>query len=405
MLVKLYNSILIVILFTVNLQLQGQCISGNCDNGIGERVFADSSRFVGKFENGAIKSGTFFYKSGAIFQGDFSNKLRTGFGTYTYVNKDVFKGIFDKNEKLYGTYTFSNGNVYTGNFENDKFNGYGILKYSDNSVWEGYWEDGKKCWGVNQSLNVDSVGDGLAPQSKSVSKAVSPRIFAVIVGIADYEGTLSDLNYSDQDARIFYQHLNSALKNETKNGKTILLLNKQATRQNIMNALNHVFSMSTKDDFIIFYFSGHGSPGYFCPTDYLSNKISHEAIKDYFKKAKAKYRLCVADACFSGSIGSSSDINSSSNASTLKDSRVAVIMSSKKSQTSIESGYLKQGLFSYHFINGLRGKADLNNDSYITMGELFIYTKRNVSKESLGTQVPTVYGKNLNLIPLAKVKR
>ncbi|HCY43685.1 MAG TPA: hypothetical protein DHV48_20520 [Prolixibacteraceae bacterium] len=241
---------------------------------------------------------------------------------------------------------------------------------------------------------------------KNFAKVIAPRIFAVVVGIADYEGSLADLNFSDDDARLFYNHLRQALPNEMAAGKSVLLLNQNATRTNIINALQKVFSQSTENDFIIFYFSGHGSPGNFCPTDYTRQQLSHEIVKNYFKNAKARYRVCIADACFSGSIGSASNSNQiEASTSQLQDARLAVIMSSKPYQTSAETAALRQGVFSYYLIKGLKGAADMNHDSYITMGELLLYTKKEVSIKSGGSQIPVVYGRNLDRIPLARIKR
>jgi hypothetical protein len=391
---------------------QAQCISGNCDKGQGEKIYPDSSRFVGLFENGAKKTGKNYYKNGDTYQGGFSKNLRNGYAIYTFKNGEEFKGTFVNDKKEYGTYKFNNGSEYTGTFENNKPHGFGSLKQRDGTIWEGNWENGKKIWGASlQNITADSLAasnwieDSLNVLNKHTSKSISPRIFTVVVGVADYEGNLADLKYSDHDAELFLQHLNKAFPNEIANGKSILLLNENATYNNIVNALQQVFSQSTENDFIIFYFSGHGSPGSFCPTDYTSKKISHDLVKDYFKKSKAKYRLCIADACFSGSIGSNQNNNNYESTQNLRDQRLAVIMSSKPRQTSAEMSLLNQGLFSYHLIKGLRGSADLNNDSYVTMGELFIYTKNAVSQASQGNQVPVIYGVNLDRIPLARIRK
>jgi uncharacterized caspase-like protein len=245
-----------------------------------------------------------------------------------------------------------------------------------------------------------------AKKNEITQKSSQPRIFSVIVGVADYEGTSNDLTYSDDDARIFYDHLKKALPNEMSNGKSVLLLNKEATHYNIKKALQHIFSLSTENDFIIFYFSGHGGRNFFCPSDANINMLTHSDVKKYFKSAKAKYRLCIADACFSGSIANNGQPNSNPvTTPSLNDSRIAVIMSSKPNQTSIEATRLGQGLFSFYFIKGLRGAADLNKDTYITMDELFVYTKKNVSEKSNGKQVPVIHGKNLNRMPLSRIKR
>jgi hypothetical protein len=242
-------------------------------------------------------------------------------------------------------------------------------------------------------------------RDKSV-KGAAPRIFAVVVGVADYYGSLSDLEYSDDDASVFYRYLKQAFPSEMASGGSRLLLNKDATKENIMKALREVFSQSTDNDFILFYFSGHGAYGSFSPTDYNTHSVEHSEVKEIFKNSNAKYRLCIADACYSGSIGSGNSAGQSSSSTVdLKDARIAVIMSSKPSQTSMETASLRQGLFSYYLIRGLRGVADLNKDGYVTVGELFLYVKRTVSEKSSYRQVPVVYGVNLNLIPMARISR
>ena len=410
---KIYK---LILLFAVLLLLNGfsdaQCIKGDCENGFGEKIYPDSSRFIGEFENGGKKNGTYFYANDDVYKGSFENNLRSGFASYSYKNGDTFEGIFVNDKKGYGRYLFKNGNVYTGTFDKNKFDGYGTLTSKTGNNWEGLWEKGKKVWGgsvnfENDNISVDSIpplNDELV--EKVTVKGKAPRIFAVVVGIADYEGSLADLQYSDDDARLFFNHLHSALPSEMAAGKSVLLLNRDATLNNITNALQSIFSLSTENDFIIFYFSGHGSPGSFCPTDYTQQLLNHSVVRNFFVKSKARYRVCIADACFSGSIGNGDNAFTVPSAmSEFSDSRLAVIMSSKPNQTSLETSRLQQGVFSYYLVNGLKGKADLNNDSYITMGELFIYTKSSVAHSTNGDQVPVVFGKELNRIPLTRIKR
>jgi uncharacterized caspase-like protein len=247
-------------------------------------------------------------------------------------------------------------------------------------------------------LSTDSTLNKSLPSQKNLR----PRVFAVVVGISDYEGTQLDLNYSDRDAQLFYNHLKSAMPYEVAAGKSVLLLNESATLSNINAALSNVFSASSPNDFIIFYFSGHGSVGEFVPYNH-SEGLKHSDLKNYFKNTAAKFRLVVADACFSGSIGTANETSVSSTQD-LYDSRLAVIMSSKPNQTSLEMGSLEQGVFSYYLIRGMQGLADLNQDKYVTAGELFMYTKKKVSDHTSNSQIPVIYGVNLNKIPLTKVK-
>ena len=417
-------TILFLLLF---INLNAQCINGDCVNGFGEKKYPDKSRFVGNFEKGTKKEGTYYYANGDTYKGAFEKNQRAGVAIYTYKNGEVFSGSYVNDKKAFGTFNYLNGDKYTGTFEENKPDGYGTIVYKDGTKWEGQWIKGKKGWGSEihivadslavQPVVIDSTSSPTIPihtsktkknedKTEKTLKSDAPRIFAVVVGIADYEGTGHDLKYSDDDASIFYSHLKKALPSEMANGNSILLLNQNATKSNIVNSIQQIFSQSTENDFIIFYFSGHGSQNTFCPYDIPNQYLEHDVVRSCFKNAKARYRLCIADACFSGAIGSNTQTTSvSSVTQNLRDARIAVIMSSKPDQTSIESGNFQQGLFSYYLINGLRGNADLNSDNYITMGELFLYTKNNVTEKSNGRQIPVVYGQNLERIPLTRIKK
>jgi uncharacterized caspase-like protein len=134
--------------------------------------------------------------------------------------------------------------------------------------------------------------------------------------------------------------------------------------------------------------------------------LSHQEIKMAFKKSMAKYKLCIADACFAGSVGNDNVPTSNYDMSQdLRDSRLAVLLSSNNQQTSREVSQLGQGLFSYWLMNGLRGAADLNDDKYVTAGELFVYTRNAVVRQSNGQQSPVVIGVNLDKIPLCKLNK
>ena len=89
----------------------------------------------------------------------------------------------------------------------------------------------------------------------------------------------------------------------------------------------------------------------------------------------------------------------------MQDARIAVVMSNKANQLLQEYAPFKQGVFSYYLIKGLQGSADLNHDSYVTAAEAFLFTKMMVAKKTLGKQVPFVLERNLEKMPLARIRK
>ena len=387
--------------------IQAQCVSGNCINGEGTFVYGNDAKFSGTFVNGTKIYGKYTYPSGAIYEGYFKNEKRDSIGKFSYSNGDFFDGFFINDQKLYGTYIYKNGNEYKGAFLENKPHGFGELKLKDGLKKDGFWNKGIPEWSIATDsifLNEEkSYVLDLEGLSKHNQKNTSPRIFALVIGISDYYGTEADLRYADSDAKHFYNHLLKAFPNEIKNGECKILLNHQATASNIKKQLTAVFSKATENDYVIFYFSGHGNKGVIIPAD-IQNQVSYSEVKSAFKNTKAKYKLCIIDACYAGSIEQINSISNYNNQQMLKESRLAVLSSSSSNQLSSESIQLGQGLFSYWLIKGMKGAADLNNDKYITAGELFVYTRKAVAEKSGGRQIPTVIGQNLDRIPLSKIR-
>jgi len=220
------------------------------------------------------------------------------------------------------------------------------------------------------------------------------QIYAVIVGVSDYknDNLKLDLNYCDDDARSFYNLLVTSGVNKEN---IALLTDYNASKKNIINKLNLIFSKADTNDEVIFFFSGHGSKGSFIPYDYDGNYttlLDYSVVKSSFKKCNANKKLCIADACFSGSIKHPS-IKSKEKAMTIdKKSGIVVIMSSRDYQTSREMPSLKNGAFTYYLVKGLKGYADKNKDKIITVSEMYFYTKKYVKLETQNKQVPIIFG-------------
>lgn len=213
------------------------------------------------------------------------------------------------------------------------------------------------------------------------------KVCAVVVGVDTYDGTINNLNAAVNDAQKIYNYLRA-----NKSNKVVLLTDKQATKQNILYAMQKTYALAEEEDMILFYFSGHGVRGMFCPTNIKNGTmgLSHREVKNAFKKSKAKNKLCIADTCFAGSIRNTTQPSKKSSST---EENVIIFMSSRESEMSLESYWLNAGVFTNYFIKGMNGAADFNKDRRITLYELYSYVRRNVRRSTLNRQTPIMYGR------------
>jgi hypothetical protein len=87
-------------------------------------------------------------------------------------------------------------------------------------------------------------------------KPLAGNKWAVIIGIADYQGTGSDLWHPDEDAKDMYSELTRQQGYPKANVK--LITNRGATAQAIVNAINWLVANEKAGDEVVFFYSGHG---------------------------------------------------------------------------------------------------------------------------------------------------
>lgn len=93
------------------------------------------------------------------------------------------------------------------------------------------------------------------PEVPDVQPSADPK-WAVIIGIADYQGRDSDLWHPDEDAKEMYAELVRQQGYPKANVK--LLTNKGATAIAIANAINWLVANEKAGDEVVFFYSGHG---------------------------------------------------------------------------------------------------------------------------------------------------
>ena len=118
-----YFTLTFILLFTFSININGQCVDGNCHS----------------------KHGTFEWENGDTYIGSWSDGLPDGNGKFIWANGDKYNGIFEEGKLSgRGTYKWKNGNTYTGQWKNNQMNGRGTFHWvTDGATYEGFFQDDK----------------------------------------------------------------------------------------------------------------------------------------------------------------------------------------------------------------------------------------------------------------------
>ena len=167
--------------------------------------------------------------------------------------------------------------------------------------------DAEKTTELNITLDVE---EHLKPSTGNVNEFYNTS-WAVIIGINEYEN-IRPLRFAVQDAKEIRKLLISEFGFPKENVR--ILIDNEATLNNIRDALYEIAIMANEEDRILVYFAGHGETrslksgvekGYLIPTDGNLDKIFNTClpmteIKDIANETVAKHVLFLMDACFSG---------------------------------------------------------------------------------------------------------
>ena len=435
------------------------CLNGDCQNGNGIRIYPDGTLYSGDFKYGKRTGiGICYYPGKIVYRGQWKTDLPHGNGTMKHPDGSTKKGYWERGKLIQdaaqvqyntlaeapekiekclsgncvngygvyqsvdgrryegpfrdgkphgkGVYSFPNGERYEGFMQAGFLHGKGVLQYPDGRKIAGYWEKGQYV----QSLEIPIEP---TPTIRDPSLEPTVKIWAVVVGIAAYDH-MPALRFTDDDAYRFYAFLKSPEGGALPDEQIRILIDESATREKIIRAMQEVFGKAGEQDLIMLYFSGHGVPGAFLPIDYdgLNRKLFHQEISSILATSKAKYKVCIADACHSGGLLAlrspdrmGNQLMSFYQNLAQSDAGTALIMSSKSDETSLEASGLRHGVFSHFLIRGLKGEADANTDKVIGIKELYDYVYKEVKAYTGNLQSPVIRGNYDPKMPVAQVRQ
>lgn len=165
------------------------------------------------------------------------------------------------------------------------------------------------------------------------------------------------------------------------NGNVLLLKGGGVTKQIVLDCLKTQSKQAKEGDILIFAYSGHGNDGIIqCGLD---ESISFGEIKNIVNISKAKRKVFIISSCYSGTFGKHGRVNIPSNGS------VIAITASQPNEEAYEQALDRNSILFKHLLNGLKGKADENDDGRIVAKELYDYLSQKIKR----IQHPMMVGK------------
>jgi len=195
-------------------------------------------------------------------------------------------------------------------------------------------------------------GKGKPPSPPQVDK------WAVIIGIADYQGVGNDLLYPDDDAIDMYNYL---ISKGYPSSNIKLLTNRKASANNIINAIDWMNTQETKlTSECVFFYSGHGTTydGYndgdteFTDEGIVSFNlyiILDGQLRQRFSTFASQKIVFIFDSCFSGGMD---DLIGTYTPYTY-NGRVVDSACAEDQLSWDGNSVMKNGVFTYYYMQGL----------------------------------------------------
>lgn len=232
------------------------------------------------------------------------------------------------------------------------------------------------------------------------------KSYALVTGISKYQDitTYRSLRYADADAREFYSYLVSPQGGQLNRDNVDTLMNAQAGFMEFWKKFNRIKDKLKKGDVFYIYFSGHGD-AYRADEAYLlaydapagNDRNNYSAGIGLIDIHKLKIRIeeltrqgiqviLITDACRTNELPGKEEGRTIAYQQIFERKAGEIqFISCSSNQVSFEGPQWGggRGLFSWYFINGLKGMADTDpEDGEVTLAELYDYVKKNVNRAS-----------------------
>ena len=225
-----------------------------------------------------------------------------------------------------------------------------------------------------------------------------PALYALVIGIKDYENPKLTLKYPVADARLFADTINAGATGLFDSIKmTQLTTRQETTSAAITAALTQMRTQVGANDLFVFYVASHGTVDdgeYFLITSNVGatsterlkrDALSQNNLKELISNIPTSKKLIVLDTCNAGKLGDAIQVamltrgmSEDTAFKVLSRAVGSTILSAANSQQEALEGYRDHGLFTYVLSEGLKGNADMDKDGFVKTTELANYIEDEV---------------------------
>lgn len=239
--------------------------------------------------------------------------------------------------------------------------------------------------------------------------------WAIMIGVSKYKHESLNLKYADRDAEEFYKLMLSPIGGNFKPDHIVKLINHEATTANVTKALRSFLKKPGREDLVIIYFACHGSPDFdrpgnvyllthdTDPNDIAGTALPMREIDLSLRENLLSERVVIlADTCHSAAIGGGIGRRGTTNSTALVNrylkevsttrGGIALLTSAEAAEVSFEDARWGggHGVFTHYLLRGMQGEADLNQNGFVTIGELFEYVRAKVQEDTEYRQHPSI---------------
>jgi hypothetical protein len=273
--------------------------------------------------------------------------------------------------------------------------------------------------GISSSVDELHIQFNDNGNTKPANEKTSVRLFALVIGINQYQNTQYNLNYAQPDAKAIADALRAKSSPIFKEVRISELYDGRATLANILLTLDSIKTKAKPEDVFLFYFAGHGfansskqgadAPFYLIPTDLTKMSsdgailekqgLAAKALQAYSKSIAAQKQVFLLDACQSSTaiadlVASRSFATEKAIAQLARSTGTHWLCATGSEQLASEFAQLGHGSFTYCLLNAINGS---DTDGKLTINEikakLEVAVPEITAKYKGTAQYPSSYGK------------